>query len=45
MKPKTEWTFSELQCHAKGIIEGIIIGTTLTVNIILFGYWIYLISC
>jgi len=41
IKKVENWTFTECQAHAKGLLEGILLGSILTINIVGFGYLIY----
>ena len=41
IKKIENWTFTECQAHAKGLLEGIMIGSILTFNIMAFGCLIY----
>ena len=44
IKPnKVDWTFTEHQCHAKGILEGMVLGFGLCSSIITTGFLYYLI--
>ncbi len=35
------WTFTECQAHAKGLLEGMVLGSVVTFYIVGFGYLIY----
>jgi hypothetical protein len=36
IKKVEDWTFSEHQTHAKGVLEGMLIGSLLTINVVIW---------
>jgi len=41
IKKREDWTFTECQTHAKGLLEGMVLGGLLTGSILTWLFWLY----